>query len=369
MKKHTKKLTLKDVAQLLNVSTATISNAFNRPDQLSVTLRENILEACERVGYFGPNAAARSLRTGRTGIVGIVLSDDLSYSLTDPVANQFLKGMADIFQDYDYNMLLLSASDKGQQDAQSRMQSSMVDGFVVYGHKPQQCSNAPWLMPNRNIITVDSFISGTTSVNVENHKGAYEIACHALAHQPQSIAILGLSLLDTDRVCRIREGELFDASASISIQRLHGYFQALEEYDRHLPPECIWNIPENTHEMAYQAAREALTMADRPQLLLCMSDRIAIAAVQAALKMGLRVPEDLLVVGFDGIAESENFHPSITTVHQQMVEKGRIAAQVFLGLHEAKDVVLETELIIRQSCPAVTSQSVFTKSDLPVSSC
>lgn len=358
MKKQLKKLTLKDVAKALNVSTATISNAFNRPDQLSAKLRDSILEACEKMGYFGPNAAARSLRTGRTGIVGIVLSDYLSYSLTDPVANQFLQGMAEVFQDNDYNMLLLSVHDHEPQDAQSRMQSSMVDGFVVYGHRPQQCSNAPWLMPNKNIITVDSFIPGTTSVNVENYKGAYEIAVHALSHRPKSVAILGLSLLDTNRVCRAQEDELFDVSASISIQRLRGYFDALDEHGLKVPYERIWNIPQNTHKMAYQAAREALTMADRPQLLLCMSDRIAIAAVQAALQMGLRVPEDLQVVGFDGISESENFHPSITTVHQQTVEKGRIAAQVFLGLRETKDVVLETELIIRESCPKTLARSL-----------
>ncbi|MBJ7536487.1 LacI family DNA-binding transcriptional regulator [Marinomonas transparens] len=352
MRKNIKKLTLKDVAERLDVSTATISNAFNRPDQLSASLRENILSECEKMGYFGPNAAARSLRTGRTGIVGIVLSDDLSYSLTDPVANQFLKGMAEVFEANEYNMLLLS-SDEVEQDAQSRMQSSMVDGFIVYGHKPQQCNNAPWLMPNKNIITVDSFIPSTTSVNVDNHHGAYVIARHALEHNPESVAILGLSLLDTDRVCRIRDDELFDRAASISIQRLHGYFDALKESGLSVSSEHIWNIPVNSHKLAYQAAREALGMAERPQLLLCMSDAIAIAAVQAALQMGLRVPEDLQVVGFDGISESENFHPSITTMHQQTVEKGRVAAEVFLGLKEAKDVVLDTELVIRESCPSL----------------
>ncbi|TYL49207.1 LacI family DNA-binding transcriptional regulator [Marinomonas sp. IMCC 4694] len=352
MTKNIKKLTLKDVANRLDVSTATISNAFNRPDQLSANLRDNILTECEKMGYFGPNAAARSLRTGRTGIVGIVLSDDLSYSLTDPVANQFLTGMAEVFEAHEYNMLLLS-SDEVEQDAQSRMQSSMVDGFIVYGHKPQQCINAPWLMPNKNIITVDSFIPGTTSVNIENHSGAYKIAHHALQHNPESVAILGLSLLATDRVCRVREGELFDRAASISIQRLYGYFEALAERNLTVTSENIWNIPENNHVLAYQAAREALSMANRPQLLLCMSDCIAIASVQAALHMGLQVPEDLHVVGFDGIAQSANIHPSITTIHQHTTEKGRVAAEVFLGLREAKNVILETELIVRESCPDV----------------
>lgn len=352
MKTTIKKLTLKDVALQLDVSTATISNAFNRPDQLSAALRENILKQCEEMGYYGPNAAARSLRTGRTGIVGIVLSDELSYSLSDPVANQFITGMAEVFEANDYNMLLLSATEAGQ-DVQTRMQSSMVDGFIVYGHKPQQYQNAPWLDARKNVVTVDSAIPGTPSVNVTNEKGAYDIAKHALVHQPQHIAILGLALLDTDRVCRIRDDELFDAAASISIQRLAGYRQALREADIELQSELIWNIPHNDHKLAYQAAREALTMANRPQLLLCMSDRIALAALQTALHMGIRVPEELQVVGFDGIPESETFHPSITTVYQQTVSKGQIAAEIFLGLRESKDVELETELIVRESCPAL----------------
>jgi len=346
-----RRLTLKDVAARLQVSTATISNAFNRPDQLSAQLRTSILKECEEIGYFGPNAAARSLRTGRTGIVGIVLSDKLSYSMSDPVASQFLRGVAEVLDAHDYNMLLLSSHD-ADQDVQTRMQASMVDGFIVYGHKPQQYANAPWSLPNKHTIAVDSFIPGCASVNVENYEGAKEITLHALQHQPKSVAILGLSLLDTNRVCRIREDELLDAAASISIRRLHGYMDAMKESDYEMNSENIWNIPESSHKLAHQAAREALGMVDRPELILCMSDIIAIATIQVAQQMGLRVPEDVRVVGFDGIPESANIHPTITTVHQQNVEKGRIAAELFLGLREAKDEILHTELIIRESCPA-----------------
>lgn len=350
--KNTKKLTLKDVAEQLNVSTATISNAFNRPDQLSAKLKENILRRCKEMGYHGPNAAARSLRTGRTGIVGIVLSDELSYSLSDPVANQFITGMAEVLEVNNYNMLLLSAAESAP-DTQNRMQSSMVDGFIVYGYKSQQYRDAPWLDKSKNVVVVDSHIPGASSVNVTNEQGAYDIAVHALSHRPEHVAIMGLSLLKTDRVCRIFDDELLDAAASISIQRLAGYRRALEEFNLQVPSEQIWNIPHNTHKLAYQAAREALMMANRPQLILCMSDRIALAVVQAALHMGIRVPEELHVVGFDGIPESETFHPSITTVHQQTVEKGRVAAEIFLGLRESKSIELETKLKFGESCPAI----------------
>ena len=354
--KNEKKLTLKDVAEQLNVSTATISNAFNRPDPLSAKLKASILSRCKEMGYYGPNAAARSLRTGRTGIVGIVLSDELSYSLSDPVANQFITGMAEVLEKNNYNMLLLSASELSS-DSQRRMQSSMVDGFIVYGYKSQQYRDAPWLDKSKNVVVVDSHIPGASSVNVTNEQGAFDIAVHALQHRPQSVAIMGLELLETDRVCRIFDDELLDADTSISIQRLHGYRRALEQNGMQISSEQIWNIPHNTHKLAYQAAREALMMANRPQLLLCMSDRIALAAVQAALHMGMRVPEELHVVGFDGIPESDTFHPSITTVHQQTVEKGRIAAEMFLGLRPSCNVELQTKLKVGLSCPAVNSST------------
>ena len=354
MKKNIKRLTLKDISDRLGVSTATISNAFNRPDQLSAELRENILKECEKMGYFGPNAAARSLRTGRTGIVGVVLSDVLSYSLTDPVANQFLTGIGEVLEKNGYNMLLLSTQDS-EKGTNSRMQSSMVDGFIVYGDRPRHCKNAPWLQPNQNVITVDSLIPGTTHVNVQNFDGAYKIASHALKFAPKNIAILGLNLIDTDRVCRVNLDEMFDAEGSISVQRLQGYISAFEDAETPMPYDHLWNVPTNDHRLAYQAAKEALSLRERPNLILCMSDRIALAAVQAALHMGFRVPEDLHIVGFDGIAESENFHPSITTMHQQSVEKGRIAAELFLGLREAKDVMMSTELVVRETCPSFSA--------------
>ncbi|WP_340146574.1 LacI family DNA-binding transcriptional regulator [Halomonas sp. PA16-9] len=88
-----RRMTLKDLAQELNVSTATISNAFNRPDQLSPALRERILKEAKRLGYSGPDAKARSLRTGRSRIIAVILAESLTYSLNDAVASEFLSGL------------------------------------------------------------------------------------------------------------------------------------------------------------------------------------------------------------------------------------------------------------------------------------
>ena len=102
--------TLRSIAEQLNVSTATISNAFNRPDQLSKVKREEILSACKELGYYGPNKAAQSLRRGRSGIIALVLADSIDYMISDPVASSFIRGVSEIVKEHDSHLLLFSGS-------------------------------------------------------------------------------------------------------------------------------------------------------------------------------------------------------------------------------------------------------------------
>ena len=340
-------LTLKRMAERLGVSVATMSNAFNRPDQLSRDLREYILAECQKAGYRGPNAAARSLRTGRTGIIGITLSNYLSYSFSDPVAHQFLQGMAEVFESHEYSLLLMPSRENL---SQPRGFESFVDGFVIYG-PPQREKLEQLIDLSKAMVTVDFTTDGYPSVNIDNYQGARQCAEHALRDDHPPAAILGLRLIDVDRVCRIQEGELFDAETTITIQRLNGFLDAARAADADIPPERIWQIPDNTHAFGLQAAFEALTSSPRPKVLLCMSDRIALAAIQATRSLGLDVPNDVRITGFDDIPESSIQHPSLTTVHQQSLVKGRTAAKMFLGHVKEQSLVLSTQLMIRESCP------------------
>ena len=347
VKQTSRKLTLKDMARRLGVSTATVSNAFNRPDQLSRDLRERILDACHASGYHGPNAAARSLRTGKTGIIGVFLSNYLAYSFRDPVAQQFLQGLAEVFEESDYSILVVPSRDHVKQ---SHGYESFVDGFIIYG-PPQQQPLQQLIDMKKSIITVDFEIDGYPAVNIDNFQGARDCAMHALSNSDGPVTILGLRLLEANRICRIQDNELFDAESIITIQRLQGFLDAAKEAGMDIPYNQVFHIPDNTHELGYQAAREALTRSPTPRLLLCMSDRIALAAMQAARHLGLRVPEDLKVTGFDDIPEAGTHHPTLTTVHQQSIDKGRIAAEIYQGRRPEENVLLPTDLVIRESCP------------------
>ena len=340
-------LTLTKMATRLGVSVATVSNAFNRPDQLSRELRDHILAECRKAGYMGPNAAARSLRTGRTGIVGVTLSNYLSYSFSDPVAHQFLQGLAEVFERHEYSLLLMPSR---EHLTQPRGFESFVDGFVIYG--PPQRDKIDQLTSQRKpIITVDFVIDGRPSVNIDNYEGARRCAEYALRSGAQTVSILGLRLIDANRICRIQEGELFDQRTTITIQRLNGFLDAAAKADIGIPAERIWQIPDNTHELGLAAARQALTTSPRPEVLLCMSDRIALAAIQAARGLGLKIPDDVRITGFDDIPESSTQFPSLTTVHQQSLVKGRTAAKMFVGDSQEQSVIVSTQLMIRESCP------------------
>lgn len=339
------KLAIKEVAQRLEVSTATISNAFNRPDQLSEKKRKAILAACEDMGYFGPNKAARSLRQGKSNIIALILPDELDYMVSDPVATQFMEGVAKTFKASGKHLLLFSGNNESVSDV-----IDFVDGFICYG-SPRNLRLLSQL-PNikKPIVTIDFDIEKAPSVNIDNEEAAYQSALMALKKDVNNPVILGLRLLDEPYACAVANNSLINTEHSISHRRLDGYKRALAENGIKISDDKIWHIPESTHEFAIVAAREALASTPRPTILLCMSDIIALSAMQEALRIGLRIPEDIHVVGFDGIEQGQRYHPTLATVQQFSVEKGKKAAEIFLNRSEASEV-LGFKIIPGESAP------------------
>ena len=342
----TKKLTLKEVSAALGVSTATISNAFNRPDQLSAALREKILKEAAELGYHGPNLAARSLRRGESGVIGVMLADSLSYSFSDPMANQLLQGIAEVLVEKNKQLLLLSSDTDSQEQSSAE---SLPDGFIFYG-APTGNSFERIVKRGKPVVAVDFQQDQVSSVNIDNYQAAYDAAEMVLKNNQYSVAVLGMRIIDSDRVCRLISSDLKTPSNEISRQRLMGYVDAAQAAGVPVSSDGVWHIPINIPEMAEQAAREALTMSPRPDVLLCMSDVIALAAMRVASSLEISIPEQLKVVGFDDIPEASRSVPPLTTVCQQSKHKGRAAAELLLeGGDTHKNEVLETTLRKRQS--------------------
>jgi len=339
-----KKWTLKSIAKELGVSNATVSNAFNRPDQLSEKRRNDILAACRKLGYTGPNKAAQSLRKGKFNIVALVLPDSVEYMVSDPVASKFMKGVSSVLEKNKINLLLFS----GQAEDINAV-SDFVDGFICYGSPRNTALIEQLKTTKKKVVTVDFDIDRSASVNIDNEQAAYEIARLAIKSPEDHVAILGLRLLDTQLTCRVYDNPDFDAHCSIAHQRLNGYKRAIEEGELILNGDRIWNIPESSHHFAAIAAKEALTSTPRPNVLLCMSDMIALASMQEAKKLGLSIPQDIRVVGFDGIDEASRYSPALTTIHQNSEEKGAKAAELFIGNAKHKEKI-PYQIVPGKSC-------------------
>jgi DNA-binding LacI/PurR family transcriptional regulator len=321
-----KSWTLKSIAKELGISNATVSNAFNRPDQLSKKRREEILASCQKLGYSGPNKAAQSLRKGQSNIVALVLPDSVEYMISDPVASDFVKGVSSVLEKSNVNLLLFSGASETINAV-----SDFVDGFICYG-SPRNPNLVEQLRTTaKKVVTADFDIDRKASVGIDNEQAAYDISKLAIKSKNDDIAILGLRLLDSNLTCRVYELPDDEGTPSIAHKRLAGYQKAIKEHGAELRNDRIWNIPKSSHEVALIAAREALSSTPRPNVILCMSDLIALAVLQEISAMGLNVPNDIRVVGFDGIDEASRSTPPLTTVHQNSEEKGNMAAELFIN--------------------------------------
>jgi DNA-binding LacI/PurR family transcriptional regulator len=346
-----RRITLKDLARELGVSTATVSNAFNRPDQLSPALRERILGEAKRLGYRGPDAKARSLRTGRSRIIAVILAESLTYSLNDAVSSEFLSGVAEVLDSQGHTLLLLSAR---QAKCQMVDSASMADGFIVYGLMPSD-ELFDSLPLNASLVAVDFNVAGHPSVHIDNEPACFEIADHALCGKPRKRpGIINLRL--TEKPCNGRvmpEHILLPPERTITRARLSGFYRALEKHGLDSAQVPMWNVEENTFDVCAPVIEEILDLpeTERPDLLLCMSDRLALTALTLAEQRGLRIPDDLCLIGFDGIAEGQYRAPRLTTVRQDSTEKGRLAARMILGLEPSHSRLLVTELILGETCP------------------
>lgn len=339
-------MTVKSVAEILGVSTATVSNAFNRPDQLSAGLRERIISESALLGYYGPNPAARSLRTGATGVVGIMLAEHLAYNFTDPCAIEFLQGVAEVLDKAQVNMLLMPGR---QEFYKEKSLEAIPERYILYG-PPRDLEILQRIETQRKpVVTVDFSLPSHLSVNVDNYGGASAAAKHILEQTTGAIAVIGIRLCDSGKLQTMENQELNDKSLSVSCQRLDAYLCAANEAGRPISLDRVWSTDESTWMHGVEAAERILSTEPRPEGLLCMSDQFALAALSVARSMNIRVPEELKIVGFDGTPESKRYHPELTTVYQPSLEKGRLAAKMVLNPNDYESLVLPTELMIRES--------------------
>ncbi|NUS49632.1 MAG: substrate-binding domain-containing protein, partial [Nocardioidaceae bacterium] len=280
------RVTLQTIADQVGVSRMTVSNAFSRPDQLSASLREKILDAAKKLGYVGPDPAARALARGTSGAIGIMLTSSLRYAFDDDVATGFLGAIAGEVAPTGLALTLLSATGTG--DVVPARDVAM-DGALVYSCDPDM-SAVDWLTQRRlPIVFVDQEPTrGITSINLDDRGGARAAAQHLVDLGHTDIAVLTAALGGATGYIDDPEADA-KASKFVSRERVLGYLEVLREAG--LTP--LVHRQENSDDVeAYVAALDLLARPDRPTGVLCFSDVIASGVLRAAQELGLDVPGD-----------------------------------------------------------------------------
>jgi DNA-binding LacI/PurR family transcriptional regulator len=336
--------TLQTVADQLGVSRATVSNAYNRPDQLSPALRERVLAAARELGYSGPDPAARGLRLRRTGTVGVLLGESLTYAFTDPAAALFLEGIARTGERLGTSMLLIP-SPVGD-DATSAVRNAVVDGFCIYCVSDSRQQLTAVLERRLPTVLIEGDpIPGAGRVDIDQHTGAEAAAQHLRDLGHERVAIIGERLQTDDYRGWVSEARLAGATEPVSRGRVNGY--------RAVFPEApVFEARGNRFEAGYASAQEVLDAHPEITAILAETDMLAFGAQRLAHERGLSIPGDLSLVGFDDIPPAARNEPPLTTVRQPLAEKGQVAyelLQELLAGEAPRNVMLPVELVVRDS--------------------
>ena len=324
------------------MSKTAVSFAFNNPERLSPDTASRILEVADTLGYR-PHPVARMLTERRTRTLGILTPQALSVVFANPFFSTFSEGVAAVAEEAGYGLLFVSPVYGSLARAVAR---ATVDGFVALGlsedhPEVEQIRNAD--LP---IVMVDSgSFPEHTSVDVDDEHGAYLAASHLVVLGHRSFLVIGVEP-PTPGADRDFGG--------VNGRRLNGYRAALSEVEIELSDDDIVVGPASV-EGGFACFEEAWEDGHRPTAVLAMSDAMAIGACSAAARLGLRVPADLSIVGFDDIEIARHVHPPLTTVHQPTRHKGEEACRLLLSAIDREAAGspdhhrLETRLMVRGS--------------------
>jgi len=346
------RVTLQTVADAVGVSRMTVSNAFSRPDQLSAALRERILATATELGYAGPHPTARALARRSTGAVGVVLTDALGAAFRDPAAAAFFGALAEELAPTGLAVSLVPAAAVG---GHLHARDLPVDGAVVYG-----CAEEPealrWLTLRRlPLVFVDQLpLPGSSGILVDDATGGRLAVTHLTALGHRDIAVLTAD--PARRMPGWRSAPVSENASHVARERTSGAVTALEVAGLRTR---VYELASNHPDDVDAGVRALLADPYRPTGVVCFSDLMAAALVRAAQEVGLDVPRDLSVVGFDDSLLARSVTPALTTVRQDVEGKGRLAARALSeALARTRDdepspvpgtVVLPVELVVRGS--------------------
>jgi DNA-binding LacI/PurR family transcriptional regulator len=347
------------VARAAGVSPSTVSNVYNRPAVVSPELRERVLHAAAELGYAGADPAARSLRSGRTGAIGVVLRERLAYSFDDPAAVCFLQGVSDAADPQQLALVIVPAYPEQAGAYSAAIGRAAVDGLLLYSLVADDPLVEASLQRRLPTVVIDSPAPGDLPrtdrcgfVGIDERAAAQAAVGHLMELGHRRLGVLSLRLSARAESGPADEHSQARATASVARGRLEGAARAAGAAGVDRAGVAVEQCQVSDVSSGRAGAHALLDRAPDTTALFALSDPLALGARLAARDRGLSVPGDLSIVGFDDSApEAEG----LTTVHQPLREKGQAGAELVLRMlagEERPRTVLPTRLVVRGSTAA-----------------
>ena len=327
--------TIKEIAELANVSTATVSKVINGKDQyISEATRQKILDIVEREGYI-PNGIAKSLKMKRTKTIGIIIPDVMNLFFSE-----LARGAEDAAEKKGYSVILCNTDNKEAKEEKylNVLQEKMVDGIIMTAseasmNKSVKKSKTPMVLVDRDI----KLGKPVGLITVNNEEGAFRATEFLIEKNCKNIGFISS-----------------EKKNKPSAERLKGYKRALKENGLEIDEKKIF-LQNFTIDSGYKGAMILLEQS-KVDGIFCGNDLIAIGAMQALKERKVRIPEEVKIIGFDNISISGFTDPPLTTIQQPIYQLGEEAVKMLISIIEKKDMginmnkVLKTKLIERGSC-------------------
>lgn len=300
---------ISDVAKKAGVSTSTVSRVMNNKGAISLETSKRVLEAARELGYE-PNMLARSFRKQETRIILVLVPN-----FTNPYYTNIMSGISDTTRKLGYSSFICNTQGDPAQEREvlNMLDKKKADGAILLGTQ----LGTEWLKPYAEaypIVQCSEYDPAMPipHVCIDNYQAARDIVSY-------------LSELGHRRIATISSENCFISTKL----RLDGYRDELEARQILYNDEYLFFAARDyTFESGYEGAKKLLMLEDRPTALFCISDVLALGALLAAADLGLRVPEDLTVIGFDDVEGTTRYHPYITTLEQPCYQIGAKAAEL-----------------------------------------
>ncbi|WLD92802.1 LacI family DNA-binding transcriptional regulator [Alkalihalobacillus sp. AL-G] len=323
--------TIKDVAKLAGVAVSTASYALNDSQKVSSDTKKKVMDAAKELNYQ-KNGLASDLKRTKTNTIALILSD-----LSGPYYSELIQGVQSVAMTNGYDLIACSSMGGSQSTAVKFLREKRVDGVIVLAHNIEDETIQESARQGFPIVVLDRELKGdfVLQVDVDNWRGGYLATENLIKNGHRKIAYISGPYNSHDNELRFQ-----------------GYKGALAKYG--IPFQSRWKISgDYTRDGGYRATNMLIAQNKLPEAVFYANDEMAIGGIQAFTEKGMKLPDDISIVGFDDIQLAEFVSPSLTTIRQPKYEAGALAVHLIFQLLSGEKVEpyykLTTQLIERKS--------------------